>query len=711
MPITIWTASTTTSMRTGTIGARRPSDEEAPEAIGQAWQGSACVRLGSSAARALTTTLMMIGRPTAPWRILAAGVALSACLALLVHSGAIGHVAYQAGLSALLLAGVLLVFVRALRRDGLRRGWVVLSFALFTGMGSVVLIGWEQLAVSPSQAVRTGLAAAAFLLSISGLAVMLADRPNRMPLGALLDGMTAALVAQAAIAGLLLSPTTALTHDGFDAAILLYPLGDVLLMGLVGAAVAHGGWRADGWALALAGIVALTVGDSAALAASLSGTYRFGGLADFGWVAGTWLLAVTAWGPDPKPAPGRWVRPAVPVVLGTLALAILVLAALADRPALTALGCAAGALAVVVARLAITLQDNGAMLEVAREESATDALTGLANRRRLMADLEDELLHASPGAPAALALYDLNGFKDYNDTFGHPAGDALLVELGASLAAAVDGVGTAYRMGGDEFCVLIGHRVADAELLATRAAGALTAAIGGFTVSAAHGVVLLPADAANASDALRRADLRMYEHKEGGRAGARRQVTQTLLRVVQERDADLHGHGEGVQELAARVARRLGLSDTDADAVRLGALLHDIGKLAIPDRILEKRGALDPREREFVRGHTLIGQRILDGAPALRDVALLVRSSHERFDGAGYPDGLRGAAIPLGARIIAVCDAFDAMTHDRAYRAAIPEFAALAELQRCAGSQFDPEVVAAFVAEVDARAGEEPLAA
>ena len=152
-------------------------------------------------------------------------------------------------------------------------------------------------------------------------------------------------------------------------------------------------------------------------------------------------------------------------------------------------------------------------------------------------------------------------------------------------------------------------------MIAERAAEALSAAARGFTVTAAHGVVLLPGEAATASDALRRADVRMYEDKSGSRVGSRRQVTQALMLAIEERDRALHGHGEGVQELASCVARRLGLSATDADAVRLGALLHDVGKLAIPDRILEKPGPLDPYEWEFMRSHTLIGQRILEGAP------------------------------------------------------------------------------------------------
>ena len=508
--------------------------------------------------------------------------------------------------------------------------------------------------------------------------------------------MTGALVAQAAIAAILFSPVKGALQDGFDVVVLLYPLADVLLMGLVAAAVAHGGWRLDFWAVSLAGLVAITIGDSSALATSIVGDHVQGGAADLGWLAGTWLLAVAAWSPEPKRTPDLWVRSAVPVVLGTAALGIVVITAFSPHPLIPTLACASGALAVVVGRLAITLHDNNLMLSVARTDSVTDALTGLGNRRQLMADLEDELDHATETSQAALALFDLNGFKDYNDTYGHPAGDALLAALGTDLAESVEGIGAAYRMGGDEFCVLVHAGATDHHAIAERAAEALSAAARGFTVTAAHGVVLLPGEAATASDALRRADVRMYEDKSGSRVGSRRQVTQALMLAIEERDRALHGHGEGVQELASCVARRLGLSATDADAVRLGALLHDVGKLAIPDRILEKRGPLDPYEWEFMRSHTLIGQRILEGAPALRDVAGLVRASHEHFDGTGYPDGLRGEDIPAGARIIAVCDAFDAMTRHRVYQPAVPAEAALAELRRCAGTQFDPAVVQAF---------------
>jgi two-component system cell cycle response regulator len=163
-----------------------------------------------------------------------------------------------------------------------------------------------------------------------------------------------------------------------------------------------------------------------------------------------------------------------------------------------------------------------------------------------------------------------------------------------------------------------------------------------------------------------------------------------------------------VAAAAARTASYLGLGQEDVERVRLAAELHDIGKAAIPDSILNKPSTLDPEEWEFIKQHTLIGERILAAAPALAAIAPLVRASHERIDGTGYPDGLKGSAIPIGARIVAVADAYDTMVSDRPYHQARSIMAALAELQRCAGSQFDPDVVNAFVAVLGQKSEQTP---
>ena len=198
----------------------------------------------------------------------------------------------------------------------------------------------------------------------------------------------------------------------------------------------------------------------------------------------------------------------------------------------------------------------------------------------------------------------------------------------------------------------------------------------------------------------------MYARKNlGSRASAGRQSADVLLRVLSERSPDLGTHLDEVTELCAQVGRRLSLPDEEMTSLLQAASLHDVGKAAVPDAILNKPGPLDDEEWVFMRRHPIIGERVLAAAPPLSHASRLVRSSHERMDGQGYPDGLAGEQIPLGARIIAVCDAYDAMTSNRPYRAPMSPEGAVSELRRCAATQFDPVVVDAFVAVLEERRG------
>jgi diguanylate cyclase (GGDEF)-like protein len=346
----------------------------------------------------------------------------------------------------------------------------------------------------------------------------------------------------------------------------------------------------------------------------------------------------------------------------------------------------------VAEQLAVEKQQ---LLETSRTEALTDALTGLGNRRALVRDLAEHVREATERDALILALFDLDGFKQYNDTFGHPAGDALLTRLSERLRAVTEGAATVYRMGGDEFCLLgrVGsERGGD---IVSLAAQALSDVGESFRITCSYGVARVPTEATSPEDALRLADQRMYASK-GGRTSASRQSTDVLLQVLSERTPDLDEHLSGVARLAACTAERLGLPETEVARIELGAELHDVGKTAIPVSILAKPGPLDADEWAFMRRHTLIGERIVRAAPSLAHVAQLVRSSHERHDGQGYPDGLAGDEISLGASVIAVCDAFDAMVSERPYRKAMSVEQALGELRRFAGTQFRPEVVEAF---------------
>src|SRR5262249_47308175 len=284
-------------------------------------------------------------------------------------------------------------------------------------------------------------------------------------------------------------------------------------------------------------------------------------------------------------------------------------------------------------------------------------------------------------------------FKGYNDSFGHPAGDALLQHLGLRLASVPVRGGAAFRLGGDEFCLLTPIRGVAIDRLLDDSVAALSDRGEGFEISTSLGAVFLPDEASDAREALGEADARLYAHKHH-KQSTRERPHEVLLQALYEREPDLHGHTRGVAALAVLVGRELGLHGRELEELERAAQLHDIGKIAVPDHILRKPAALTDDEWVFIRQHTLVGQRILAVSPALRRIGDIVRSTHERWDGGGYPDGISGHTIALPARVIAVCDAYDAMTTKRPYREALTASAAISELVRCAGKQFDPDVVA-----------------
>ena len=538
-------------------------------------------------------------------------------------------------------------------------------------------------------------------LTFSGIVLLIRARLATVPRTLAIDGLSAALAVGAVSASVVVGAALGIGGSTIEVVTnLAYPVTDLVLMGLIVGAIAMRGWRLDRtWALLLVGTVAYWITDSLYLVQVANDTYSYPSPYDFGWTAAAVFYAAAAW----APAGDRTVverrgglrEIVLPIFFGLAGLAVLLTASVTHIN-LFAVILAAGSLLVVMARLMVSFAENTAMLRASRQEALSDALTGLGNRRALALDLERQIPAATDADPLVLVLFDLDGFKHYNDSFGHPAGDDLLVRLGHNIARVLEGRGRAYRMGGDEFCAVIrpGDQVAQPIIEVT--AAALQERGEGFHIGCSYGSIMLPSEAADAETALRIADHRMYAAKHGVRSTVARQSKDVLLRALAERDP--YEHLADVATLAASVAERLGLEVDEVEQVSQAAELRDIGKVAIPDAILHKAGPLDDDEWAFVHRHTLIGERILLAAPALNRVAALVRSSHERYDGVGYPDGLAGSEIPLGARIVAVCDAFDAMTTDRSHRPAMSAAAALLELRRCAGSQFDPVVVESFCA-------------
>jgi len=604
---------------------------------------------------------------------------------------------------AIELAGVLLCAARAALVPEQRAAWscIAVGFAFWTAGDAL----WIVVPDSANGALTDVPYLLFYPLCCAGIALLATAGRERIAARMWVDGLLAALTVAALIVALAFGAIVGAAQGSTlqDVVNLAYPIGDLVVVGFVLTAFATQAWRPGrGWALFGLGIALTAAADTLYLHQEAVGSYRSGSVIDALWPAAVLLCGWAAWQPW-RPARiaagyGRqtFVYPAAFAALALTLLAYDHFVQISDAAALLA----TAALLVAIGRASLTFRENTTLLRATRVEALTDGLTGLSNRRRLMRDLEralggdDDRRHRP--RPATFAFFDLDGFKGYNDTFGHAAGDMLLDRLAGRLASAVEGRGHAYRLGGDEFCVLLhGHVAADEPAMAACVA-ALEEQGEGFKVGASCGAVTLPDEADNATHALQLADQRMYAAKRGSRTSSRRQTRDVLLQVLREREPELHHHLHGVAALAAAVARRLELSAEQVDEVARAAELHDVGKIAIPDEILHKPAALDAGEWELMRQHTIIGDRILGAAPAMRPVAEIVRASHERWDGGGYPDGIAGEQIPLGARIVSVCDAFHAMTSPRPYQPTRDRDAALEELRRCAGTQFDPAVVEAF---------------
>jgi diguanylate cyclase (GGDEF)-like protein len=352
----------------------------------------------------------------------------------------------------------------------------------------------------------------------------------------------------------------------------------------------------------------------------------------------------------------------------------------------------------------------------ALKAASTDSLTGLKNYRAYQDEVSSALAPGDDEPPVVtLCLIDIDRFKQVNDRGGHPAGDAVLKVLGGLIQELAPG--NAYRLGGDEFAVLVEGAPGKAESLMNelRRRLALAQQDGAVpeAVTISCGIASFPDHAREATELKKRADLALYRSKHNGKncstiydaenretirlalPDARLCVVEKLVAVVDSREGYVGKHSEAVAFLVEAIARTLGLDDAEIEQLRIAGLLHDLGKIGIPDRILNKPGPLDAAEQELMRKHPQLAFDLLDGHDfAPMDAWIL--HHHERWDGNGYPTGLAGAEIPFGSRIILVADAFEAMTTDRIYRPAISADAAMQELCEHAGTQFDALVVAAL---------------
>jgi diguanylate cyclase (GGDEF)-like protein len=640
----------------------------------------------------------------------AAGIAIFAAHILLGDRLGLDDFFNRYWYNALIILAALAGVVRAVTARSERAAWIAFAAGMVSWSVAEILFDFVYAGDPPFPSIADVFFLAFYPTCYIGICLLVRSRISEITPMVWFDGAMAAIAA-AALGSAVLFEVVLRNTDGSTAVIvtnLAYPLGDVLLFAAVVGVFALTGWKPDRtWGLIGAALLATLVADGIFLFQTATDTYREGTLVDALWPASMLLLGAAVW-QQPRRTEVRVLgRPLLATSIACGAIGLLVLSYdHFHRVNFLAISLAGATIVAVTIRMSFTFRENGRILGLLRTQAVTDALTGLGNRRQLVEDLERALADGAESQPRLLAMYDLDGFKLYNDSFGHPAGDALLIRLASTLAGVVAPYGSSYRLGGDEFCVLAELPPAESEEdFLDDTAIALSESGRGFTVTSSLGSIRLPAEAETATDALRLADQRLYVQKRS-RSGRRERPHEMLLQALYERSPGLRDHVGEVLVSATAVGRAFGLHGDDLEELRLAARLHDVGKLAIPDDVLQKPGPLDVNEWAFIKQHTVMGERILIASPGWKGVGAIVRATHERWDGAGYPDGLAGEEIPIAARIIGVCDAYSAMTTKRPYRIPVPREQAFAELRGSAGTQFDPKVVETFCEIEERLAGE-----
>jgi diguanylate cyclase (GGDEF)-like protein len=521
----------------------------------------------------------------------------------------------------------------------------------------------------------------------------------------------------------------------------LYPMwGAIILAGIVLTLVGFKVTRWRSWEKAVAGAIALYGAGVMTwplwLAAAVDGsrTLQRGAL-DLLLVLGDYLLVMAtvyrltaaedAWPLRPAPlfqpakAPGR--RMIMPTIT-LLAMPLAAWRAFSSPPGSLAywvfLAVTTLLALLVVARSAVVSVENGNLMH----RSETDTLSGLFNRRFFHERLGVEIDIATRyGEQLAVIVADIDDFDAVNNLHGHPAGDDLLRAVARAIRSVCRDSDTVCRVGGDEFGVILPETAGLAALeKCLEMERAIRAVDAGSGVTVSCGISVYPDHAADADDLVRKAEGALYWAKSHGKdqvlvydpevvtdldaEGRIRTIEEqshlgtvrALAAAVDARDPLTQYHSRNVASLAVLVAQELGMAPERVRLIEMAALLHDIGRIGVPDDVLTKPGPLDDEEWRQVREHSALGERIL-ASTSLDEVLPWIRHHHERWDGTGYPDGIAAVAIPLEARVLAVCDAYDAMVNDRPYRAARSRAAATAELVIGKGSQFDPAVVDVFL--------------
>ncbi len=378
--------------------------------------------------------------------------------------------------------------------------------------------------------------------------------------------------------------------------------------------------------------------------------------------------------------------------------------------------------------------ENAQLYAQLEQRARIDVLTGLFNRRHFEERLKEEISrHSRYGNEFSIFMLDLDNFKSYNDAYGHPAGDILLNQIGKIIKSSIRNADQAFRYGGDEFVAILPETTReDAWVVAERVRAQLAEEMERQTIAitCSIGLANYPADGVVADELVAVADNALYYAKRtggnriylsskilpkppdnGGITGIDTRsdslsVIYALVSAVEAKDPYTYGHSKKVNTYAVALAGAIGLSPDEVSKVSTAALLHDIGKIGIPDKVLNKKGKLSGEDWEAIKAHPRLGANIVGTMPHLVPYVNSILHHHERWDGGGYPEGLKGEEIPIEARILAIVDSFEAMTSVRPYRPALSLEQVVKELRQGAGLQFDPKLVEVFIGIIEASLSE-----
>ena len=673
---------------------------------------------------------------TAPQRAIPRSVllvALATAVALAAYIGLAAHVfgsdppatVQNALFAGMFVACAAICVIRALRVREEAGPWLAFGLAMLVSAAGW-LVYWlhvQQQDPIPYPSRADALWLSGYAVNYVGLLLFMRSRLRTFTGSLWLDGLIGALALAAMSSALVFQPVLDAT-GGSTAAVavnLAYPLADLVMLAMIVTMLALSGWRPDR-ALGLLGAAfsIQVVADSVYLYRSAAGDYVPGTLLDAAWPVALALIACAAWAPS---APGdeaaadSWRRFFAPSLFTGLALGVLLYGNVAETPLLATLFATATLLGVA-ARGGLRhheIRQLNRRNETLRGAALSDSLTGLRNHRAFHEDLA-VITRANHETPGALVMLDLVGLKLTNDALGHQAGDARLVEFSRAVVSVLRRGDDAYRVGGDEFAVMLrGATAWGGFAFSERVQAAVADSYEGSAPAVSAGIAEL-APGMRKDDLIRAADLALIEAKSAarksviytsvlerprapGRSAENDRHTKTLAtslaRAVDAKDSYTRSHCETVAETCVLIAEKLGLEAERIARLRLAGLLHDVGKIGIPDSILKKPACLTDDEFEVMKTHASLGHDIVLAA-GLEDEARWILHHHERLDGRGYPAGLVAEELPLESRVIFVADAFEAMTSDRPYRKGGSVEAAIAELRECSGTQFDPACVEAL---------------